>query len=73
MKITEMAAKLRKSAVDLEALAAKVGDLDFSDEFALPFLVNFLTDDSICRGSRSSVPPPPGKGKRCAINTNDRP
>ena len=62
MKITEMAAKLRKSAVDLEALAAKAGDLDFSDEFALPFLVNFLTDNSMPRHSKQRDAAT-GKGK----------
>jgi hypothetical protein len=33
-----------KTALDMETLATKEGDLDFADEVVLPFIVNFLTD-----------------------------
>ena len=52
MKLTEIAAKLRKTAVNMEALAAKEGDLDFADEVVLPFIANCLTDDNILRFSK---------------------
>jgi hypothetical protein len=45
MKITEMAVRLRKVAVDMEEMAAKDGDLDFPDEVVLPFILNALTDN----------------------------
>jgi hypothetical protein len=44
MKITEIAAKLRKVAVDMEIKAAIDGDLDFPDELVLPFIINAATD-----------------------------
>ena len=37
MKITAIAAKLRKVAVDMEVHAAMDGDWDFPDELVLPF------------------------------------
>ncbi len=44
MKITTIAAKLRKVAVDMEIMAAIDGDLDFPDELVLPFIINAVTD-----------------------------
>ncbi len=49
MKLTQIAAKLRKAAADMEALASKEGDLDFADEVVLPFVANCLTDDHLLR------------------------
>lgn len=47
MKLTEIAAVLRKAANDMEALAAREGDLDYPHEALLPFIVNFLTDRAL--------------------------
>jgi len=44
MKITAIAARLRKVAVDMEIKAALDGDLDFPDELVLPFIINAVTD-----------------------------
>lgn len=44
MKITTIAAKLRKVAVDMEIKAAIDGDLDLPDELVLPFIINAVTD-----------------------------
>ena len=44
MKITTIAATLRKVAVDMEIMAAIDGDLDFPDELVLPFIINAVTD-----------------------------
>jgi hypothetical protein len=44
MKITTIAAKLRKVAIDMEIRAARDGDLDFPDELVLPFIINAVTD-----------------------------
>ncbi len=44
MKITTIAAKLRKVAVDMDVKAAIDGDWDFPDEFVLPFIINAVTD-----------------------------
>jgi hypothetical protein len=44
MKITTIAAKLRKVAVDMEIRAAIDGDWDFPDELVLPFIINAVTD-----------------------------
>ena len=52
MKLTQIAAKLRKTAADTEALAAKEGDLDFADEVVLPFIANCLTDDNLLRSPK---------------------
>ena len=52
MKLTQIAAKLRKTAADMEALAAKEGDLDFADEVVLPFVANCLTDDKLLRSAK---------------------
>ena len=52
MKLTQIAAKLRKTAADMEALAAKEGDLDVADEVILPFVANCLTDDNLLRSPK---------------------
>jgi len=52
MKITEIAARLRKVAVDMEIKAALDGDLDFPDELVLPFIVNFVTDNRMLTFSK---------------------
>jgi hypothetical protein len=44
MKITAIAARLRKTAVDMDVMAALDGDLDFPDELVLPFIINAVTD-----------------------------
>ncbi len=52
MKITAIAAKLRKVAVDMEIKAALDGDLDFPDELVLPFITNALTDKRMLKFSK---------------------
>jgi hypothetical protein len=52
MKLTQIAAKLRKTATDMEALAAKDGDFDIADEVVLPFVANCLTDDNLLRSTK---------------------
>jgi hypothetical protein len=52
MKLTQIAAKLRKTAVNIEALAAKEGDFDFADYVVLSFVANCLTDDNFLRLSK---------------------
>jgi hypothetical protein len=44
MRLTTIAAKLRKTAVEMEAMAANDGDLDYPDEFVVQFIVSFVTD-----------------------------
>ena len=60
MKISEIAATLRRAAVDMETLATTDGDLDYPDEIVLPFILNFLTDDprrfSTHKASKSARP-----------------
>ena len=43
MKITEIAAYLKKAAADMHEFAAKNDDMDLPNEVVLPFIVNFLT------------------------------
>ena len=45
MKLTVIAARLRKMAVDLE-VAATQADYDFTDEMVLPLIANAFTDDN---------------------------
>lgn len=52
MKLTEIAAMLRKTAANMEALALEEGDLDYADEVVLPFVANCLTDANLLRSSR---------------------
>jgi hypothetical protein len=49
MKITEIAARLRTIAANMEVLAIREGDLDYPDEMLLPFLVNAFADDNVLR------------------------
>jgi hypothetical protein len=44
MKVTAIAARLRKVAVDMEVMAAIDGDLEFPDELVMPFIINAVTD-----------------------------
>ncbi len=44
MKVTPIAARLRKVAVDMEVMAAIDGDLEFPDELVMPFIINAVTD-----------------------------
>jgi hypothetical protein len=44
MKLT---AKLRMTAAEMEALAALAEDLDYPDEFVLPFIKSWLTDPNM--------------------------
>ncbi len=55
MKLTQIAAKLRETAADMEALAAQEGDLDFADEVVLPFVANCLTDDNLLKSPKQHV------------------
>jgi hypothetical protein len=41
--------RLRKTAVDMEVMAARDGDLDFPDELVLPFIINALTDNRMLK------------------------
>jgi hypothetical protein len=54
MKLTLIAARLRKVAVDMEALAAIDGDLDFPDGLVLPFIINAVTDNRMLKFSKES-------------------
>ena len=54
MKVTAIAARLRKTAIDMEILAAKDGNFDFPDEVVLPFIVSAFTDDAALKFSTES-------------------
>lgn len=56
MKLTQLAAKLRKTAADMEALATKEGDLDFADEIVLPCVANCLTDGNLLMSHKQCAP-----------------
>ncbi len=51
MKVTEIAAVLRRAATDTQAFAVNNDDLDLANELVLPFIINFLTDKRLqnCR------------------------
>ncbi len=49
MKLTQIAARLRTVAANMETLAIRDGDLDYPDEMVLPFLANAFIDDSVLR------------------------
>jgi hypothetical protein len=49
MKLSVIAARLRKIALDMEAVAARTNDLDFPDEMVPPFVANAFTDDNALR------------------------
>ena len=55
MKITTIAAKLRKVAVDMEIMAAIDGDWDFPDELVLPFIINAVTDKRMLEGRKAAA------------------
>jgi hypothetical protein len=54
MKITEIAARLRTVAANMEVLAIREGDLDYPDEMVLPFLANAFTDDKVLRFAKGA-------------------
>ena len=45
MKLTTIAAKLRMTAAEIEAVAALGEDTDWPDEFVLHFILNFVLDE----------------------------
>jgi hypothetical protein len=47
MKLATIAAKLRMTAAEMEALAALGENLDYPDEFVRSFIVSWLTDPSM--------------------------
>lgn len=47
MKITEIAAYLKKTVADMEEFAARNDDLDLPNQIVLPFIMNFLTNKSL--------------------------
>jgi hypothetical protein len=47
MKITDIAAALQKAATDMQAFAARNDDLNLPDQLVLPFIMNFLTDETL--------------------------
>ncbi len=47
MKITTIAAKLRMTASEMEALAALGDDLDYPVESVPPFIINWITDPNM--------------------------
>jgi hypothetical protein len=47
MKITDIVVVLHKATTDMQAFAARNGDLDFPDQLVLPFIMNFLTDERL--------------------------
>jgi hypothetical protein len=54
MKITEIVAVLEKAATDMKAFAARNDDLNLPDQIVLPFVMNFLTDNSLRKLSAES-------------------
>jgi hypothetical protein len=47
MKISQIAAVLRKASSDMQAIADQNNDLDYPDEVVLPLIRNFLTDEGL--------------------------
>lgn len=47
MKLTTIAGKLRKTAAEMEALAAHGDSLDYPVEFVPAFIINWMTDPSM--------------------------
>jgi hypothetical protein len=47
MKLTTIAAKLRMTAAEMEALATLGDNLDYPDEFVRSFIISWLTDPSM--------------------------
>jgi hypothetical protein len=60
MKLTEIAARLRTIAANMEVLAIREGNLDYPDEMTLPFLVNAFTDDNVLRFASAVLRSRPG-------------
>jgi hypothetical protein len=56
VKITAIAARLRKVVVDMEIKAALDRDLDFPDELVLPFITNALTDKRMLEERPAAAP-----------------
>jgi len=52
MKISEIAARLRIVAINMEVLAARDDDYYFPDEMVLPLVVNSFADDAALRFTR---------------------
>lgn len=50
MNVTSIAARFRKIADEIEALAAKNGDHDFPHEMVPRLVVNLFTDDRALKG-----------------------
>jgi hypothetical protein len=57
MKITQIAARLRTVAANMEALAIREGDFDYPDEMVLSFIVNAFTDDNVLKFAKTTCPP----------------
>jgi len=55
MKITTIAARLRKVAVDMEVMAAIDGDWDFPHELVTPFIINAVTDNKMLKERPAAV------------------
>ncbi len=55
MKITTIAAKLRKVAVDMEIKAAIDGEWDVPDELVLPLIINAVTDKKMLGFSKERM------------------
>jgi len=47
MKLTTIAAKLRMTAAEMEAVAALGDNLDYPNEMVPPFIISWLTDPSM--------------------------
>jgi len=47
MKITDIVVVLHKATTDMQAFAARNGDLNLPDQLVLPFIMNFLTDERL--------------------------
>ena len=47
MKLTTIAAKLRMTAAEMEALAALGDDLDYPVESVPPFIISWVTDPNM--------------------------
>ena len=60
MKLTEIAARLRQVAANMEVLAIREGDLDYPDELMLSFLVNAFADDNVLRFASAVLRSRPG-------------
>jgi hypothetical protein len=57
MKISQIAAVLRKASTDMEAIAVQNDDLDYPDQMVFPLIRTFLTDEGL-RNVLAQVPTP---------------